>query len=750
MSSKAPTYTCIGSSTRISLYTVSKEDDGSEKYTYTNPVYSYGSDEEEAVDEKGEMRLRDFLSSIPSFAEFSDPQLIALEQQATFASYPSGSIVFKQGEPGDAFYVIQTGKVEVLIQSNPMLIRKGEYGKVVNSLSAGFCFGERALMTSEPRAATIKAVQDTTCLVFSRAVYEEVISGSSALLGKDSSSNVDWSRDHETRSLYKHVETVLDIENKSTSPHIRRTLYELSTAFTPELSVDEVISRMVINVKQLLKADRVGLFVLSEDKRSMVLKVSERSKGIRLPVRGLAGAVLTSNQPLNIPDAYQDARFDPTMDRRTGYRTKQVLGVPIFHPISRETVGLLQVNNKSDGSIGPFSQEQERILTLAGDQLSELLHGREEVFIYSGMQSRSQYFGANDGSNLMNTADIDSPFIVDISSLSLTQPVLDIIAKESLTVLEITVSVFLALTPLCTTKTVQRQTTVDLPRKPLHSSPSMSSASFYRMSDLNAVPPAPGQVIAINDHLQFDIAVKDLPRAARVLIRLGGKKKAGATTRVPLGWAATTIFDFKACVENQVDLKLFPDDNEVPINTTLSNTHDLIPPSSISMAVMPDLFGDGSRRSFQSMRIVHTMPVRSDPIESDSAAPTRFNEDTLVELERIRLISFNPMCASVMTADEKEFVWGNRYNILDRADLLPAFVLSVKWNQAERVQELYDLLDLWRPPAPVLALQLLDRRFMDPKVSKPTRCLSSSLIHLSTVHVGSSLCGSLFGRAQRR
>ena len=60
----------------------------------------------------------------------------------------------------------------------------------------------------------------------------------------------------------------------------------------------QVISRMVMTVKLALKVDRVGLFVLSEDKRSMVLKISERSKGVRLPVRGLAGAVLMVSRTL--------------------------------------------------------------------------------------------------------------------------------------------------------------------------------------------------------------------------------------------------------------------------------------------------------------------------------------------------------------------------------------------------------------------------------------------------------------------
>lgn len=246
-------------------------------------------------------------------------------------------------------------------------------------------------MTAEVRAASIRVIQDTMCYKFSRSVYEEVISASNALTGADD--DVDWSRDHETRSLYKHIESILEIDKIDASRQIKRILYELGTAFTPELSVDEVISRMVMTVKMALKVDRVGLFVLSEDKRSMVLKVSERSKGVRLPVRGLAGAVLLTNTAINIPDAYKDNRFDATMDRRTGYRTRQILGVPLRHPLTGEAIGLLQVNNRLDGGLEGFTMEQQRILELATEQLSELLHGRADVFIHSGSVGGHKTFG---------------------------------------------------------------------------------------------------------------------------------------------------------------------------------------------------------------------------------------------------------------------------------------------------------------------------------------------------------------------
>ncbi|RYE57375.1 MAG: cyclic nucleotide-binding domain-containing protein, partial [Sphingobacteriales bacterium] len=207
------------------------------------------------------MRAKDFLASISAFADFSDEQLCVLEQKATVKTFAANDVIFKQGDDGDVFYVINKGAVDVLIQDNPQAMKKGDLGRIVNRLTEGCYFGERALMTAEKRAASIRCIKDTVCLVFSRAVYEELISGSSALIGEDNNVNIDWSRDHETRSLFRHIENILNIHNNTAiSPKLKRILYELTTNFTPELTVDEIMSRMVNTVKVALKVDRVGFF----------------------------------------------------------------------------------------------------------------------------------------------------------------------------------------------------------------------------------------------------------------------------------------------------------------------------------------------------------------------------------------------------------------------------------------------------------------------------------------------------------
>lgn len=659
--------------------------------SFINPLYTGQPAKFDIEVQLGsEMRLKDFLASIPSFSDFSEQQLLLLERRASINKYQTNEVIFYQGQKGDAFYVIHTGAVDICIQEDLSLIPLGDLGSVVNRLTEGCYFGERALMTSEPRAATVRANQNTICLVFSRQTFEDAISGSNALLGNDINDNIDWSKDHETRSLYRHIEKITKIERMDTSIKTRRVLYELTTAFTPELSADEVIARMVMTIKVALKGDRVGLFVLSEDRKSMVLKVSERSKGIRLPIKGLAGAVIESNLPMNIPDAYKDERFDSTMDRRTGYRTRQVLGVPVRHPLTSDTIGLLQVNNRVDGSHDEFTNEEQGFLELAAEQLSELLYGRADVFLNTGSTLNST---ENDVSiAVVNSSDVMTPFQVELISFNFY---FEESIDPSYKYFEIIVSLHLGVSQLCHPRSV----IVEIP---------LPEGGGKRRKSI--VANSGEMSLNLRNRLIFNIATRDLPRAGRILFRIGGSKKKKGPFE-PIGWAAAPIFDFKGRMDCQVSVNLFNGDNDVPINTTLSNTHNDRSPS-LSAVLCADLILS-SNPSTPRITVIHSMPQNSKAIQG---AVEQFTESSMMELERILLLSFNPMSTQLLTSDDKEFLWSLRYNILERPELLAAFLMCVQWQNAEHVQEVYELLDLWEPPLPAQALQLLDRRFMDPKV----------------------------------
>ena len=84
--------------------------------------------------------------------------------------YPSGSIIFRQAEPGDAFYLVATGSVGVYSTS-----RTSAAETRVKILHAGEPFGEMALLTNSPRTATIKAEADCEVLRLDRSSFLDLV-----------------------------------------------------------------------------------------------------------------------------------------------------------------------------------------------------------------------------------------------------------------------------------------------------------------------------------------------------------------------------------------------------------------------------------------------------------------------------------------------------------------------------------------------------------------------------------------------
>ena len=86
------------------------------------------------------------------------------------------------------------------------------------------------------------------------------------------------------------------------------------------------------HAKSLLEVDRSTLFLVDRQAGMLWSKVADGAPPIRVPwSKGLAGACYQNQGMINIRDAYQDARFNQEIDRKTGYRTKSVLVYPIMN-----------------------------------------------------------------------------------------------------------------------------------------------------------------------------------------------------------------------------------------------------------------------------------------------------------------------------------------------------------------------------------------------------------------------------------
>jgi len=106
----------------------------------------------------------------------------------------------------------------------------------------------------------------------------------------------------------------------------------------------DIITSIIDVAYKLLEADRVSVFVVEGD--SLVLTVSEDAAGVRIPLgAGIAGTVATTNAVVNIQDAYQDDRFNSSMDKKTGYRTRSLLCMPVADETGT-VVAVIQAINK--------------------------------------------------------------------------------------------------------------------------------------------------------------------------------------------------------------------------------------------------------------------------------------------------------------------------------------------------------------------------------------------------------------------
>lgn len=98
------------------------------------------------------------------------------------------------------------------------------------------------------------------------------------------------------------------------------------------------------------------------------------SQEIRFPAdKGLAGYVVKTGEPLNIPDAYNDDRFNPDVDKETGYKTNSILCLPIKNN-NQEIIGAFQVLNKKEGV---FTKGDEDLLVAIGGSASIALENAQ-------------------------------------------------------------------------------------------------------------------------------------------------------------------------------------------------------------------------------------------------------------------------------------------------------------------------------------------------------------------------------------
>lgn len=172
-----------------------------------------------------------------------------------------------------------------------------------------------------------------------------------------------------TLTLIKRVERVSEHYTTPSAVQELNAMRTVSEVMTSNINLDDLLNLIVSKLVSTINAARGTLYLLDETTDELWSRVLQDDVGplseIRLPVgAGIAGYVAKTGKILNIPNAYDDSRFDPSFDQTTGFQTRSILTAPMFNP-QQKIIGVVQLLNKRGG---PFTFRDERLLSAMASQ----------------------------------------------------------------------------------------------------------------------------------------------------------------------------------------------------------------------------------------------------------------------------------------------------------------------------------------------------------------------------------------------
>ena len=193
---------------------------------------------DELVTEEHLLYLRD---GTAFFQDLTDAEFEDMLSKASLQTFLPGDIVIKQGMPGRSFFVVKSGLAEMCIRSHyadPISTPPSYLGAVVNQLTKFDYFGERALTTGQPYAASVRALEKTRCFVFNVDIIPE-----SSILSK---------KRRATQAMVDHLSQ----------------RYQLPEDYEPEFFAtekDETILELLVRFKQIRQVAKCFEYVMSKE-----------------------------------------------------------------------------------------------------------------------------------------------------------------------------------------------------------------------------------------------------------------------------------------------------------------------------------------------------------------------------------------------------------------------------------------------------------------------------------------------------
>lgn len=286
------------------------------------------------------------------FDSVKEEQLTKILESIEEITLPAGSVIFEEESEGNSLYLLVNGSVKI-----SKLLPTGEE-TFLGILHSGDFFGELELIDNRPRSAQATAVTDCSLGKLDKAQFGKLLSANPQFarnLLKMLSLRLRSSNVHFTHQLQENL------DNARAQLDRMHMLIEASKSVNSSLDLERLLGIILHTATTAVKADRGTVYLVEESSKQLWSKVLEGSAmvEIRLPVgKGIAGYVAATGETINLTDAYADPRFNPEIDKTSGYKTRTILCMPMKNKEGK-IIGVVQLLNKR---LGAFDKEDEEFI----------------------------------------------------------------------------------------------------------------------------------------------------------------------------------------------------------------------------------------------------------------------------------------------------------------------------------------------------------------------------------------------------
>lgn len=128
--------------------------------------------------------------------------------------------------------------------------------------------------------------------------------------------------------------------------------------------LDELLALIIDAMRDLLHAERATVFQFDAGTEELFIRQAHGFAGVRFPItKGIAGEAARNKQIINVPDAWEDPRFNPEFDKKSGFRTRGLLTIPMVS-FDGGLEGVVQALNKGASRGGAFDKRDEVLARL--------------------------------------------------------------------------------------------------------------------------------------------------------------------------------------------------------------------------------------------------------------------------------------------------------------------------------------------------------------------------------------------------